>query len=315
MAEDAPERQVGVEIEFAGLDAHQAARAVAEALDGEVTLEGPHMARVTGTPLGALEFELDTRYAKPPDRRRGLIDRALESIGARGEAADLLSYIVPVELVTGPLAPDRFPLLDRAVAALREAGAEGTDSAPLYAFGMHLNIALGHGGAERAIRIAAAYTFAERWLRERFPTDRSRRLTPFIDPYPKGFRADLGAAMAGGALPGLEEFIRLYRVYNPTRNRGLDLWPLLGHLASEVAERAHGSPIKNARPAFHYRWPDSRIADPEWSPWDELERWDSFERVADDPLMLETLREASTALESGQGAHSRYMRTADGIFG
>lgn len=306
-------RAVGVEIEFAGLDTHGAARIVAEALGGRLVIDGTHLARVTDTGLGEIEFALDTRYAKPPDERSGFVDRALERLGAREDAAKLLSTVVPVEMVTEPLERAQFPLVDQAVGALRDAGAEGTEAAPLYAFGMHLNIALTHGGTDRAIRIAGAYSFAERWVRDRWPVDPARRLVPFIDPYPKGWRVELGQAMADGAVPDLERFVRLYQTYNPSRNRGLDLWPLLGHLAPELARRVHAQVIKNARPAFHYRWPDSRISEPGWSPWGELDRWIRFERAADDPDRLERIRQVSVAVESGQGQLSRYRAALDEV--
>ena len=311
--DDGGEERVGVEIEFAGLDAHQAARVLAAALGGEAVPGGPHDARVTGGPLGPLELELDTRYARPPDERSGLVDRALESLGAREEAAKLLAAVVPVELITEPLAPAQFPLLDRAVAALREAGAHGTEAAARYAFGMHLNIALEHGGAERAVRIAAAYSFAERWLRDRFPVDASRRVVPFIDPYPKGWKVDLAEAMEGGRVPDIDAFVRLYQTYNPSRNRGLDLWPLLAHLAPDTVARVHGRTVKNPRPAFHYRWPDSRLGDPGWSPWQELERWRRIERVADDADRLERARAQALAVESGTGALSAYLAALDEV--
>ena len=312
-ADEGGEERVGVEIEFAGLDAHAAARVLAHALGGEAVPGGPHDARVTGGPLGELELELDTRYARPPAGQSGLVDRALETLGAREEALKLLSAVVPVELITEPLSPAQFPLLDRAVAALREAGATGTEAAARYAFGMHLNIALEHGGTERAIRIAAAYSFAERWLRDRFPVDPSRRVVPFIDPYPKGWKVELAEAMAGGRVPDLEAFVRLYQTYNPSRNRGLDLWPLLAHLAPDTVERVHGRPVKKPRPAFHYRWPDSRVGDPGWSPWQALERWRGIERAADDPDRLERARAQSLAVESGAGPLSGYLAALDAV--
>ena len=306
-------RLVGVEIEFTGLDAHGAARVLAAELGGEVAFDGTYLARVVDSALGELELELDTRYAHPPDERSGLVDKALDSLGAREEAAKLLSAVVPVELITPPLVPAQFPLVDRALSALARAGAEGTEAGALYAFGLHLNIGLSHGGAERAIRIAGAYSFAERWLRERWPVDTSRRLVPFIDAYPTGWRVELSERMADRRVPDLESFVRLYHTYNPSRNRGLDLWPLLAHLAPESVERLDGGPVKHPRPAFHYRWPDSRIGEPDWSLWREFDRWLLIERAADDPDRLERMRASSHALETGQGALSRYMALLDEV--
>lgn len=286
---------------------------VAEALDGTVTFDGANRASVTGTGLGEIKFKLDSRYAHPIGEDSGMVERALEGIGARPTAAAMLSPVVPVELITEPLSAGQFGLLDRAVAALGDAGALGTAASALYAFGVHLNVAVDEKNPERAIRIAAAYSFAERWLRERWAVNTSRRMVPFIDPYPKGWTVDLGKAMAEGRVPALEEFIQLYQVYNPSRNRGLDLWPLLGHFAPEAAERIAGQPVRNARPAFHYRWPDSRVGEPGWSPWRDYERWLLIEAVADRPELLERARLASVGAESGKGKLSDYMRVMDAV--
>ena len=305
-------RKVGFEIEFAGTDAAGAARILAAALGGEVTVQSPHLARVAGSRLGDLKLELDTRYAKPPEDP-GLIDRALDSLHAREAAADMLSYVVPVELVTPPLAPDRFDLLDAAIAALRDAGLEGTKGATLNAFGMHLNIQLLPPEPERAIRIGAAYAFAEHWLRHTRPPDNARRATPFIDPYPSAYIRALGHAMTEGRVPALDAFVALYAEWNPNRNRGLDLWPLLGHLAPAICARVRGRPVPNARPAFHYRLPDSRVGEPGWSPLTELARWDRLEAAAADARALESLRSASLDFEEWRTGRARYIELVDAV--
>lgn len=307
-------RKVGFEIEFAGTDSASAARILAEALGGRVEVRTAHLARVTGSRLGNLKLELDTRYAKPA-KDPGLIDRALDSLDARDVAADMLAYVAPVELVTEPLAPDRFDALDEAIAALRAAGLEGTKGATLNAFGMHLNIQLVPGGPDRAIRIGAAYAFAEHWLRATRPPDNARRATPFIDPYPAGYLRGLGHTMAGGHVPALDAFVALYADWNPNRNRGLDLWPLLGHLAPSTCARLRGRPVPNARPAFHYRLPDSRLGEPGWSPRIELARWDRLEAAADAPEALETLRLASLDCEEWRIGRARYLEIVGGVLG
>ena len=305
-------RRVGVEIEFAGLDTAEAATVLAEALNGKVELLSPHRAILHGTGIGDVELELDMRYVHPIEEDSGPIERALEGAGVRVKAAELMAPVVPVEIITEPLTPDKFQTLDNGLAALVDAGAVGTGAKALYAFGVHLNVAL-VGGPERAIRIAGAFTFAERWIRETWAVDPSRRVVPFIDPYPKGWRVELAEAMAGGHVPDLDAFIRLYAHYNPTRNRGLDLWPLLGHLAPEASERALGEKVMNARPAFHYRWPDSRLGEPGWSPWESYDRWLLVERAADEPERLERLRLACHGAESGKGKLSDYKRTCDAV--
>lgn len=289
-------RRVGVEIEFALVEAHAAARIVGEVLGGDVLLKGPHAAELRDSRIGLVRFELDTRYAKPAEHP-GLIDRALEELELRETAADMLSAVVPVELVTAPLDPGDLEALDTAIDALREAGAVGTRHSPINAFGMHLNIELVPRDPQRAVRIAAAYTFVEPWLRRQMEVDLARRATPFVDPYPAGYLRAVARSFAEEQAPGLESFIGIYGYWNPTRNRGLDMWPLLGFLDLGRAEEALGGPVKNARPAFHYRLPDSDLENPSWTPRTDLGRWDRLEKLADDPV----------AFEAARGACLRYM--------
>lgn len=305
-------RKVGFEVEFAGIDAAGAARILARAVGGTVESESPHFARVTGSRLGDLTLELDTRYAKAAEDP-GLIDRALDALGARETAADMLAYLAPIELVTPPLAPDEFDALDEAVAALGEAGLQGTKGATLNAFGMHLNPQLVPAEPARAIRVGAAYAFAEHWLRHEDPPDNARRATPFVDPYPTGYLRALAHALADGSVPPLEDFIALYARWNPNRNRGLDLWPLLGHLAPEACLSVRGRPVKNARPAFHYRLPDSRVGQPGWSPRDALAQWDRLEAAADAPDALEALRRACLDYADWRIARAEYFERVGGV--
>ena len=305
-------QKVGVEVEFHGLDTGRAAEVVARALGGSVVAKGEHRATVTGTTIGDIKIELDTRYADPDAPAKGLLDKAIDSLDAREETAKLLTRVVPVEISVMPIEPAQFPVFDRALDALRQAGAVGTGEGFLYAFGMHLNVALAHGGVPRALSVAAAYAFAERWLRRVVRTDAARRMTPFIDPYPRGYIVELAEATAGGVVPPIEEFVPLYQTYNPTRNRGLDMWPMLAHFAPAEVARLHG-PVKVPRPAFHYRLPDSRLGDPGWSPWPDLDRWLLIERAADDPERFERLRASSLAVESGKGVLSDYLATLDAV--
>ncbi|HLS18602.1 MAG TPA: amidoligase family protein, partial [Paracoccaceae bacterium] len=220
---------------------------------------------------------------------------------------------VPVEMITPPLQIQEFEILDHAIAALREAGATGTEGGAFHAFGLHLNPEL-QGGAARAIRIAAVYAFAESWLRQRNPPDMARRLSPFVNVYPEAYVLALARAFETTP-PGLTDFLVLYAEHNPDRNHGLDLWPLLGWLAPEAAEAAYGKPIKNPRPAFHYRLPDSLLGDAEWSPRADLERWLAIERAADDPTDFERLRAAAEGAATAQISRDDYLREAEAVLG
>ena len=298
-------RRVGVEIEFALVEAHYAADAVARAIGGRVRREGLHRAVIEESPIGRVKFELDTRFAKPADKP-DIIDRALEEFDLRETAADMLAAVVPVEMITEPLDRAGLEILDTAIAALRKAGAVGTRHSPINAFGMHLNIALDPCDPVLAVRIAAAYAFVEPWLRRQMEVNLSRRATPFVDPYPPGYLRTLARAFAGGEAPGLGGFLAIYVDWNPTRNRGLDMWPMLGFLDRAAAEEALGAPVKGPRPAFHYRLPDSDIENPRWTPRGDLARWERIEALAETPEAFEAVRAACLRYESWRMGRDEY---------
>lgn len=305
-------RRVGVEIEFSGLSVPETTAIIRDTLGGKEETEGAFRSHVRSTSIGDILVELDTRYAKQPETP-GFIDQIIETVATRDDAARLLSDVMPVplEIVTAPLQRGKLDDLDRLIAALREAGAMGTKGGTLYAYGLHLNIEH-EGPVEDALRVAAAYTFAERWLRQRMGPDNARRLTPFIDPMPTGFIIALGERYGHGNM-SLEEFCALYGRYNPRRNRGLDMWPLLGHLDRDLAQRHHSGPLPPTRPAFHYRLPDSRIDQPGWSPRDELDRWDKIALAAEDASTLEAMRCAALDYNRGRIARGDYLRRVDAV--
>jgi hypothetical protein len=129
-------------------------------------------------------------------------------------------------------------------------------------------------------RIARAYALMEPWLRARDPLDMSRRVLPFTQPFPRPF-ADAVAGLAPDAPPAaLFELIDAHIV---TRNHGLDLLPAYAHVAPERFARhvAAAGPV-SARPAYHFRMPESRIDEPGWSLAYDWRRWILVERVAAD---------------------------------
>lgn len=310
------ERRTGVEIEFSGLEAHDAARVIGGAIGGAVEETGRHAAKVLGSEIGDIKVYLDTRYAQPARDDPSLVDEVLDALELREDAAELLKTVmpVPVEIVTEPLTRAQFADLDRAIEALRAAGAGDTKSGTLYAYGMHLNPGF-EGPPERAIRIAAVYSFAERWLRHQTPPDNARRVTPFVDPYSESYVEEMAQAFARGRAPGMARFVELYAEYNPDRNCGLDMWPLIAHLAPKLARRFHDGRIKNARPTFHYRLPDSLVAVPGWSPRQDLDRWESIERAADDPKAFDRLRHAAAEFTGWRMPRQRFYAVVESELG
>jgi len=87
--------------------------------------------------------------------------------------------------------------------------------------------------------------------------------------------------LAPGYAPDLDGLVDDYLKYNPTRNRGLDLLPILAmHDLEKVKAISEEPELVRARPAYHYRLPNSMIEDRSWSLAAEWNRWVLVERLA-----------------------------------
>jgi hypothetical protein len=271
-ADGAP-RRTGVEIELGGLTEARVAEVCTETLGGRAEQgDGPFWT-VTDSRIGKIEVYLDIFLRKA--ERSKLRDLALE----------LGREVVPVEVVTEPLDMDGLRETDRLCAALREAGALGSEGGWLFGFGLHLNIEIASERDADIVRPLLAYALIEDWMRSANPIDESRRVLPFSDPYPTDFVRDL---IALGPDATLSRVIDVYLQRTPTRNRGLDMLPVFAHLRGDrLADKLPR--LVSARPAFHFRLPDSRIDNPRWSVAQEWQRWVTVERVAADSALLGAL--------------------------
>jgi hypothetical protein len=283
-------RTVGIEIEFAGISAEEAAKALCRRFGGGVNQKDPHAYLVKGSSLGDLSVELDSRYAHPDKFRAG----GLKTVGARvaswlGSAASL---VVPSEFVSAPLPIEKLPEIDRAAAALREAGARGTQDGAFYAFGLHFNPETPRRDAETITAIVKAFVLLNGWLRRQVAPDTTRHLLGFADPFPPDYVRRLAEP---DYWPDLPAFVGDYLAANPTRNRDLDMLPLLVHLDEERVRARLPNEKINKRPTFHYRLPDARVSDPGWSIAPDWNRWVAVERLAADRDRLEALGRAYLA--------------------
>jgi hypothetical protein len=67
---------------------------------------------------------------------------------------------------------------------------------------------------------------------------------------------------------------------NPTRQRALDLLPVLAFLNETQVRRSLPGEKIGARPVFHYRLPHAHLSDPNWSILMERAGWLKVERLA-----------------------------------
>ncbi|MEM8664840.1 MAG: amidoligase family protein [Pseudomonadota bacterium] len=272
----AAERRTGVEIEFGGLPPEEAATIVAQVLGGELHETSPATWELTATQIGAVKVYLDTAMA--PEDHSWLAEIGVV-LGAK---------VIPMEIVTEPIAASELKALDRLIDALRALGGKGSRASLIYGFGLHLNPALADpdGGMDLP-KIATAYALLEQWLRLRDPVDVSRRLLPFVEPFPDAFVQELAHGKGGLDLAATFDAIDDHIV---SRNHGLDLLPAYAALAPERFQ-SHPAAKTNvsARPAYHYRLPETRLGVASWSLHYEWTRWQLIEAVAADRPTLEAL--------------------------
>ncbi|MET0342782.1 MAG: amidoligase family protein [Polyangiales bacterium] len=291
------ERRVGLEVELGGLSLPDTLSVVHAVLGGRVQTTSRAVGAVHDTPWGKVGVEYDHSILR--DRgylhalaRLGLIEHP-DSDFAQVVEESLLKVaaeIVPVEVVTPPIPWSRLERLDPLWAALRAAGAKDTHASLLYAFGLHLNPELPALDASTLLSFMRAFLLLEDWLGAVSRLDISRRVSPFIRAFPEAYRR---MVLAPAYAPDDARFATDYLKHNPTRNRPLDLHPMLVHIHGDgIRACMEEAPLVKPRPTFHYRLPNCELATPGWTPARDWNRWIAVERLAHDDGALSALSSA-----------------------
>lgn len=272
-------RRVGIEVEFTGLSVRAAAFTLCEALGGSVVEEDPHAFAITGTRLGDLAVELDIRYAHA---RAASTTRVRLGPGISAWLGRVVDPFVPRELVTAPLPLTRLAAVDEAVAVLRRAGAKGKGATWWGSLGLHFNVDPPGLEVAQLLPVLRAYLVLEPWLRAAVRATSSWPAT-LARPFPQAY---VRQVLAEGYEPGPAELVADYLAANPTRDRGLDLLPILLHLApAQVRGRLPHAKI-GRQPVLHVRLPLAFPGDPAWSIAPDWNRWVAVEHLAADPARL-----------------------------
>ncbi|MBV2358381.1 amidoligase family protein [Thalassococcus sp. CAU 1522] len=273
---DGQPRRNGVEIELSGLAETEVVQIVETCLGGRAEQREQHRWSVEDTRIGTVVVELDTRFAKGDPSQIAEL------------ALDAAKSVVPVEIITEPLGPEAFEQVPKLMDALNEAGAKGTSDGVLLGFGIHFNPEIAGFDHPHTARTIVAYGLLESWMRDAQPVDPSRRLLPFIQPWPENL-ADALARAPDASLSTLRDH---YARHVSDRNFGLDLLPLFRAFDPDAFDRAFGDVDSASRPAFHFRLPDCRVGEGDWSIADEWDRWVLVERLAANGELLHRLAEA-----------------------
>ena len=275
-------RGAGFEFEYAGLDLHQSAQVVRQVYGGEHEVLSTFEHRVR-TDLGDFQIEIDTSVLK--DRK---YEKLLRAVGLEPEQMDTtwlenallgtFSTVVPVEIGTPPLPITELDALDELRAKLHEAKARGTRASILYAFGLHINPELPDNDPGEILDFLRAFLLLYPWMKQRAEVDISRRISPYINAFPAEY---VRLVLREDYPREREPLIDDYLAHNPTRNRPLDLLPVLAHLdEARVMERVEDPHLVKPRPAYHYRLPNCMIDEDDWTVAREWNTWVAVERLA-----------------------------------
>jgi hypothetical protein len=282
-------RKAGFELEYAGLSLEATAIIIRHVFGGRHFAPQASVQRVTGTRFGTFKLEIDSSVIK--DRK---YEQPLRALGLDPESLGGASYVeravaklfavagVPFEIVTPPIPITDLAPLDELRRHLCTNEAEGTRAMPWYAFGMHINPEIPSNDPGQLRDTLRAFLLLYPWLRERVRVDLARSISPYINAFPDDYaRLVLRPDYPADA----DRLIDDYLAHNPTRNRPLDMLPVLCHLDEQrvMHEEKH---LVKARPAFHYRLPNCLVDEPEWTLAREWNTWVAVERLANDPDKL-----------------------------
>lgn len=284
-------QRIGVEIEYAGLDCATTAQIVQDLFPGDKVAEHPNLIQIKNTSLGSFRIEVDSQWLLPDEEEKA--NPFISDKETRERIQKLKTWIqeqlgknldsVPVEIVCPPIALEQLDLLEVLVQQLRECGAKGTSAHPIYGFGLHLNIELEDQSLDTILAYLRAYLLLEVELRALIKIDPMRILLPFIKEYTREYKNLL---YDPAYKPDWKQFITDFMEHNPSRNRGLDLQPLLCSVQPEMMKEYELSKLVKPRPAFHYRLPNCLIDDPAWTLEEEWLVWLRVKELANSSELL-----------------------------
>lgn len=286
-------RKVGFEIEFAGVDPENCIRLLHQLLGGTAVSESIFSKKLEDTEYGTFAVELDAalltegKYKDYLDSLGIKLDDLKDGDAIEEKLKDVAAAVVPCEVVMPPIPVTEISITEKIISLLRKEKAKGTGASILYAFGLHINTELASQKPEYILSIIRAYALLYDWICTESRVDFSRRLSPYINPYPDEF---LKHVFQPDYHPDINTLIDDYLDFVPSRNHALDMLPALANIDEErVMSRAAEPDLIKPRPAFHYRLANCRIDEPDWSMADEWQYWLEIEKLAGDQEKLKIL--------------------------
>ena len=288
-------RKVGFEIEYSGITLRECAATIIEIFGGEIKKETSYCIEVKNSDIGDFSVYIDSKFLREFEKEYKDFFEKEEIENIENVLISISEIIVPYEIVTPPIDIDRLDLIEKLRKNLKKRGALGTKSSFLFAFGLHINIEAYSFEAKEILDVLRSFLILYEWIKEKSEVDLTRKLTWYIDP----FKIDYMIKVLDYSYnPNISDLIEDYILYNPTRNRALDLLPLFTYIDKNVKTKLPNEKI-NPRPTFHYRLPNSRIDEDDWSISKEFNYWSLVEHLAFKKTLLKDLcKEYKEFLES-----------------
>ncbi|NMT64740.1 hypothetical protein DIT72_14915 [Marinobacter orientalis] len=284
--DDGKERRVGVEIELSGLGYQDLVSLSSRLLGGEGKSVARYVSEIA-TDVGTFVVELDSAPIKDLDLRDPRLPESVRELG--GQAMTVIDAaaekIVPLEIVSPPMPFAELERIETLCDELHKAGARGSREALYFAFGLQLNPELPNLKASTLVRYLQVFAALYEWLKTRHQIDFSRKVTSYIEPWSSTY---IDLLIAADYDPDMDQLMKDYLHYNPTRNKALDLLPLFAHLNGNLLARYVKDERIKSRPTLHYRLPDCDIDNPLWH----------FSTVWNDWVVLEQLVANTTDLSA-----------------
>lgn len=286
-------RKVGFEIEFSDIKLETAARIVAELFGGKIISKNRFLFRVIETIFGDFSVELDAAMLQDQRYKDYIIKIGIDTdkFNIENNIENLLSImaetLVPHEIVLPPIPLTDLDILERLREKLLLAQAKGTKASIIYAFSLQINPEVPSLKVDMILNYLKAFMLLYNWIFKMCDIDLTRRIAPFINEFPDRY---INKILNLSYHPTISELIDDYLQYNPTRNRPLDMLPLFCFIdCDRVFKYNVEKDLIKARPAFHYRLPNSQIDDPKWSIAHEWNLWVEVEKLANDPIKIQKM--------------------------
>lgn len=280
--DDGSPRMVGFELEFSGITLDETAKAVQSAVGGELQSVSPAERIIQTDSCGEFIVELDWAYLK---EKASDMDRGEEGSDWLELLSQAAALLVPVEVVCPPIPLTKLSALNPMISALRDAGAIGTEESLIAAYGVHINPELPRLDAETLFAYLRAFAILQWWLVDTHDVDATRKVSPYVDLYPEAYLREV----LSKAESTMDEIFSDYFQHNATRNRAMDLLPMLSEIDSKRVRDAVDDQRIKARPTFHYRLPNCHIEHPDWSLSSSWNTWCVVERLANRKSELNAL--------------------------